>query len=205
MIKAATSYLVLILLCGSQLRLAAQTSPNIIAGEEAARRQADSIQLRKTLVDARALKTSGDFPAAARKYEEALALVQRIGVGIDKERTETISGFVAVRLELAQKAQKRGDLAEADAQITRALRVDPKNPAAEKFKADNDRRILAQNGKVPSREELARIPEVRGERVKTSTLVQDARLWLRMSICRIVPAGAQLSRATFGSTFKALP
>jgi tetratricopeptide (TPR) repeat protein len=194
MIKAATSYLVLILLCGSQLQLAAQTSPNIIAGEEAARRQADTIQLRKTLVDASALKKSGDLPAAARKYEEALALVQRVGVGIDRERGETIAGFVAVRLELAQQAQKRGDLNEADAQITRALRVDPKNPAAEKFKLDNDRRIAGQRGRVPSREELARIPEVRGERVKTSTLVQDARLLMEMG--KLDEAEAKLKQAT---------
>src|SRR5207247_2566193 len=126
MIKAATSYLVLFLLCGSQIKLAAQPSALSTASEEAVRRQADTIQLRRVLAEARETRGSGDLAGAARKYEEALALVQRVGVGIDKERDETISGFVAVRLELAQKAQKRGDLGEAEAQIRRALRVEPR-------------------------------------------------------------------------------
>ncbi len=196
MIKAATSYLFLFLLCGSQIQLAAQTSATSTASEEAVRRQSDTIQLRRVLAEARGARGGGDLAGAARKYEEALALVQRVGVGIDKEREETITGFVAVRLELAQKAQKHGDLSEADAQIRRALRVDPKNAALLKFKDDNDRRIAAQTGKVPSKEELARVPEAHDE-PDTEALrlwFQDARLLMEMG--KLDEAQAKLLQAT---------
>src|SRR4051812_17587024 len=101
MIKAATTTVILVLLCASAPAALAQTTPAQLAGEEAVHRQADLIQLRKTLADARAARAKKDLTTAAKRYEDALALVQRVGVGVEKEREETIAGFAAVRLQLA--------------------------------------------------------------------------------------------------------
>ncbi|MEW6161364.1 MAG: hypothetical protein AB1813_28380, partial [Verrucomicrobiota bacterium] len=176
MIKAATITLTLILLWGAALPQSAQAQPANIAAEEAARRQAAAIELRKTLAEAEKTQKQGDLANAARLYEKAYTLVQSIGTGIEKERKETITGLAKVRLELAERASKRGDLSEADAQVLRVLKVDPKNAQAQQFKKENDRALEAQRGRVPSKAVTERLPDFREERIATSTLVQDARL-----------------------------
>ena len=66
--------------------------------------QANTILLRQKLEDAKAAAARGDLPGAAQLYEDAKALVDQIGSGIDAETAQTISGLVATRLELARQA-----------------------------------------------------------------------------------------------------
>ena len=77
--------------------------------------QANTILLRQKLEDAKAAAARGDLPGAAKLYEDAMALVNQIGSGIDAETAQTISGLVDTRLELARQAQHNGDYLAADA------------------------------------------------------------------------------------------
>jgi tetratricopeptide (TPR) repeat protein len=152
MIKVVSTSLILIVLFGSPSRSLAQNAADAasrVAQEEAVRRQGKTFQLRATLADAQELQSRGELAAASKKYEEAWDLVQSIGVNIDRERLETMQGFSDVRMQLARKAQSRGDLAEADAQVKRVLIVDPKNTVAQNFKQQNDRAIQERLGKEP--------------------------------------------------------
>jgi len=105
-----------------------------MAVNQAVVRQAYTIELRQKLEDAKSAAARGDLPGAANLYEDAKALVDQIGSGIDAETAQTISGFVATRLELARRAQHDGNLLEANTQVARALKVDPHNAAALDFK-----------------------------------------------------------------------
>jgi tetratricopeptide (TPR) repeat protein len=194
MIKTVTTVTVsLALLIGTTARLYGQPTASQIAADEAVKREAMTIQLRRTLEDAQKLRKKGDLEAAARLFEEAYSTVQSIGVGVETERTEAISGLVAVNLELAEQAQRRSDLTEADTRVKRALRVDPKNEAAQKFKKKNDDLIEQKRGQVASQEVRSRLPDIREERIKTSTLVQDGRLLIEMG--RVDEAEAKLKEA----------
>ena len=91
MIKAATTTLIVLLLAGPAAPQAlAQASAAQIAGEEAVRRQAQTIELRQTLEQAEQAKAKGDLSSAAQLYEKAWDLVQRIGTRIEAEREQTI-------------------------------------------------------------------------------------------------------------------
>src|SRR5262245_60430414 len=100
MSKTVTTVTVsLVLLLGAAVPLFGQPTAAQTAADEAVKREAATIQLRKTLEDAQKIRKKGDLEAAARLYEEAYALVLSIGVGIETERAETISGLVSVNLE----------------------------------------------------------------------------------------------------------
>jgi len=116
-----------------------------------------------------------------------------VGVGIEPEKKEMIEGLSEVRLELAHQAQARGDLGEADVQVNRVLRIDPKNEDAQKFKLDNDKKIAEHAGKQPSKAVVSQLPEIKAEQVKTSILVQDARFLMEMG--RLDEAEAKLNQA----------
>src|SRR5436190_9063915 len=89
----------------------AQRAPEDDAIKEAIRRQADVISLRQKLAQARDADARKDLAAAGTFYESAYKLVESIGtVGITNETAQTVAGLGAVRLELARRAQKRGDL-----------------------------------------------------------------------------------------------
>src|ERR1700761_8110765 len=88
--------------------LPAQTSGNYeaTAANTAAMREANTIVLRQTLVDANAAVQQKDLDRAQQKYEQAYKLVQDIGpISIPREASETISGLVAVHMELAREAE----------------------------------------------------------------------------------------------------
>jgi Tfp pilus assembly protein PilF len=55
--------------------------------------------------------------------------------GVEAEAEEVRIGLAAVRLELAQMAQARGDLREARVHIQDVLRVDPSNARALEMRA----------------------------------------------------------------------
>ena len=85
---------------------------NKSAGDMAVNRaiydQANTIVLRHKLEDAKAAAERGDLHAAARLYEDAKALVDQIGSGIDAEAAQTISGLSATWLEIARQDQHAG-------------------------------------------------------------------------------------------------
>ncbi|HEV8544155.1 MAG TPA: hypothetical protein VGR78_17330 [Verrucomicrobiae bacterium] len=198
MIKVVSTSLIFIALFGTLPRIFAQdavavAAANQAAAEEAVRREAAKVELRKSLAEAQALQAKGDLVAASKEYEKAYDLVQRIGVQIDAERAETIKGLAETRLELARRAQNKGNLEEATKQVDRVLRVDPKNTAAQEFKAKNDKMVADLRGKEPSKDIVERIPEIRNDRVATSTLVQDARLLMEMGKLDEAEAKLQLA------------
>jgi tetratricopeptide (TPR) repeat protein len=171
---------------------AAQLAPAEVAADEASRRQEAVILLRRTLAADQGLATR-DLDAASRLYEEAFRWVQLIGVGIDAETQETISGLAHVRLELAHRAQRRRDFQEASLHINRVLAIDPLNEQAIRMKRDNDRALEALAGRVPSPEVLALAPEVRAQRIQAQTHVQNGKALYEMG--RIPEAEAELKQA----------
>jgi Flp pilus assembly secretin CpaC/tetratricopeptide (TPR) repeat protein len=194
MIKAATrSILILLLLAAGSPRFFAQPSPEDIATAEAVRRQANMIDLRRTLEDAARVQKQGELTHAAQLYEKALDLIRDIGVGVDAETREAVAGLTTVRLQLAEQARRNGNLDEASAQVHRVLTVDAHNPAALKLKAELDRAIADRQGKVPSKEIIDRVPEVKQDQIATSTLVQDGRMLIEMG--KLDEAEAKLKEA----------
>src|SRR2546427_1648453 len=159
MTKAA-NLLGLFLLLASTAPSMAQPAPADSATDEAVRRQGATIMLRQRLAEAKVALDKADLVGASEHYERAYELAQTIGVGIDAEFQETVSGLATVRLTLAKQAQQRGRFGEADLHVKRVLTVDPKNEVALRFKKENDKALDALKGRVPSREVQALLPEV---------------------------------------------
>ena len=180
MTKAASYSIAFIFLLASFARLPAQTSATDMAVNRAVINQANTIVLRQKLVEAKGAVARGELVAAARLYQEAYALTLQIGSGIDAETAQTISGLAATRLELAREAQSRGDLIEADKQVTQVLQVDPQNPAALAFKKQNDQMIVAMRGKMPDAATLDQVPAIVGEKTDANTLVRDGKMLYEM-------------------------
>src|SRR5665213_1041492 len=181
MTKVVFIPLVLIFLLAATAPSPAQpTSATDVAVNEAVMRQAYTIELRQKLADAKSDVARGDLPGAAKLYEEAYTLTQQIGSGIDAETAQTISGLVAVRLELARRAQSRNDLHEADTEVGRVLKIEPQNAAALAFKKQNDQMIAAMRGHVPDAQTLEQVPAVTNEKVDAGTLAQDGKLLYEM-------------------------
>src|ERR1051326_433741 len=105
--KAATLPLGLVLFLASAGFILAQAPPQETAVNEAVIRQADRIALRQKLADARAAQDRRDLLKAAKLYDDAWELVQRVGANVEAEASMTRSGLAAVRLELARAAQHR--------------------------------------------------------------------------------------------------
>jgi type II secretory pathway component GspD/PulD (secretin) len=181
MMKAATLPLALTLLLTAVPAAPAQTPPQETAVNEAVYRQANRIALRQKLVDARAAQDRRAPATAAKIYDDAWDLVQRIGSGVDAEREQTVAGLAAVRLELARAAQRKGDYAEARTQVDDVLRVEPTNAAAIEFKSGNEKLLAEQRGTIPSQEVRSQVPAIVEERVKASTLVHDGKLLYEMN------------------------
>ena len=180
MMKAATLPLALTLLLAAIPAVPAQTTPSDAAINEAVYRQANQIALRQKLVDARAAQDRRALVPAAKLYDDAWDLVQKIGSGVDAERDQTIAGLAAVRLELAHAAQHKGDYKEARIQVDDVLRVDPTNAAAIEFRSGNEKLLAGQRGTIPSDEVTSQIPAILEERVKVGTLVHDGKLLYEM-------------------------
>ncbi len=172
----------------------AQQTPAQTAEEESVRREENAILLRKVLKDAREDQKKGDLGSAAKLYEEAWALVQKIGdAGIEKERKETVAGFCAVYYELAKKSVTRAQYGEAKNQVNRILKIDPKNANAQKLLAEVEKTLSEQEGRRPSKETLAMLPEVERAKVTTATMVQDGKLLFEMG--KLEEAAAKLHAA----------
>ena len=101
--------------------------------------QANTIVLRQKLEDAKAAAARGDLPGAAKLYEDAKALVDQIGSGIDAETAQTISGLVGhVAGDSRARINAPAICGWPTRNVTRALKVDPHNAAAIAFKKEND-------------------------------------------------------------------
>jgi tetratricopeptide (TPR) repeat protein len=177
MTKAVSILLGFVLLLASSAGLSAQTSAADMAVNQAVLDQANTILLRQKLVDAKTAGTRGDLLGAAKLYEDAYALVQEINSGIDSETAQTISGLISVRLVLARQAQGNGDLHEADTEVSRALKIDPRNVTAIEFKRQNDQMIEASRGRVPDVQTVESVRELaKNQLPEAATLVQDGKL-----------------------------
>jgi type II secretory pathway component GspD/PulD (secretin) len=176
MIKTATLPVGLIFLLATAPASWSQAPAEETAINEAVYRQANVVTLRKKLAEARAAQDRHAPVAAAKLYDEAWDLVQKIGSGIEAERAQTIAGLAAARLDLARAAQRRENFQEAEAQIKDVLRVDPSNAAALEFKRGNAKLLAEQRGTIPSPETQAQVPAVLEEKVQASTLVHDGKL-----------------------------
>jgi len=183
-----------LLAAGAPLAARGQTSPSAIAQEEAVRRQEMTILLRTTLRQAAEARSQGKLQEAARLYEKAWQLVQQIGPArIDQEYRETLAGFSAVYLQLAEDAYTRANYTDARIRVNRVLRVNPKNREAQAFRVKVEKKLKELEGRMPSKEVQALIPEERKKRVEVGTLVQDGKMLYEMG--RYDEAEAKLRKA----------
>jgi type II secretory pathway component GspD/PulD (secretin)/tetratricopeptide (TPR) repeat protein len=146
------------------------------AVNEAVVRQAARIDLHKKMADAQAAERKGMLVDAAKLYEDCLALLRKIGAGAEQEAATVIPGFVNVRLQLADQAMRRMDFVEADNQLARVLKEDPKNPKALEMRTALAKAKAESEGLMPSSETLAKLPEANQIRVRASTMVQDGKV-----------------------------
>ncbi|OQB91560.1 MAG: Type II secretion system protein D precursor [Verrucomicrobia bacterium ADurb.Bin118] len=193
MIKITSFRLCCALLVAGTFGVLAQSAVTDAAIVEAVRRQAATIDLRLKLEEAEGALARKDLPVAAKLYEEAYELVQKIGSGIDAEQEQTVKGLAGVRMTLAREAAKRGNYREADVQVTRVLKVSPKDPDALAFKRENDQDLKAQYLRLPNPETEEQLPGFKQERTDAAKLVQDGRLLLEHG--KLIEAEAKLNEA----------
>src|SRR5579884_658608 len=152
-------------------------SPINMAGDEAIRRQAKTIQLRRTLVEAQEARARGDLLGAHKLYEQCYGLVQEIGPGgIGPEASQTIAGLSEVLMALAREDQRQQHYKDAEELFTRMLVVDPKNQIAIDAKRDNERRLEAQRGTIPDQDHINKIHDFREQEIQAATHVQNGKL-----------------------------
>src|SRR5690349_11640244 len=122
MTNVASRYFGLMLLIATTVSGVAQSNPVDDAVKEAIRREHEKVLLNQKLTEANEAAGRRDLPTAMRLYEEAYTSVGKIGGGdTGPAADQTRRGLVAVRLELAQQAAKRGDLQEVKTQTDRVL------------------------------------------------------------------------------------
>ncbi|HTL17963.1 MAG TPA: hypothetical protein VL793_12045, partial [Patescibacteria group bacterium] len=193
MTKAVIITIGILLLVAWVAPLQAQPTPAKLAEDEAVRREEAKILLRQKLSDAQEAQRVGRLIEASKLYEEAYTLGQYVGEVVEDENRQVLSGLVAVRLQLAEQAQKSGNYEEADSQLTRVLKVDPKNAVATALKSKNDKLLEGIKGMAPGNEVLAEGAEIKQEKIKNSQLVQEGRFFLEMG--RLDEAEAKLKEA----------
>jgi len=160
MTKAASLTLGMIILAGPMGW--AQPVATDAAISEAVRRQANTILLRQKLADAQVAQSRQDLPVAVKLYEDAYTLVEGIGDRVSPEAATTVAGLTSVRLELARAAQKRDELNEVRKQLTRVLKVDPKNKQAIAGIVEIVRLYEAEIGRLVAAGNDARVVELAG-------------------------------------------
>jgi type II secretory pathway component GspD/PulD (secretin)/tetratricopeptide (TPR) repeat protein len=165
------------LLLYSILLASAQTtiSPTDDAVRESVRRDAAKIELRQKIADAQAAQRRGELSGAAKLYEDALALIDKISTGVELEYREVVKGIATVRAALAEQAMRRGDFAEADTHINRVLKLDPRNEAVLVLRQKNEQEKRRAVGMRPSQTTLSQIPDIQAQKITSATLVQDGK------------------------------
>ncbi|HZQ47154.1 MAG TPA: hypothetical protein VFC07_09090, partial [Verrucomicrobiae bacterium] len=110
MIKAASPLFSLIFFVAFALASTApkafgdSVTPVADATDEAVRREAMVMTLRKNLAIAQSAQQQQDLPAALRLYKDCYVLGQKIGGGVEPEMKQTVFGASAVSLMLAHQA-----------------------------------------------------------------------------------------------------
>lgn len=160
--------------------VAPQAAPTTDAVREAVRRQFNVKILRQKLDEARLAEQRRDLVTSAKLYDDAWALIESIGPGVESEAQITVTGLTAARMELARQAQRHGDYKEADVEVRDVLRVNGKDIAALEFKRANDHIIDVQRGTQPSPEVVDTLPQIRTNKIEIQTLVQDGRLLFQL-------------------------
>jgi tetratricopeptide (TPR) repeat protein len=182
MIKAVLFPIPLILLMAATVVSAQSASSfDTNAVNEAVMREANTIVLRQKLTAANAAVQQKDLESAVKLYEDAYSLAQSIGpMSIPQEWSETISGLVAVHMELAREAERQGDLHMADVHVSRVLTVDPTNAEALAFKKQNDLLIAQTRGTQPDMATLQEAPAIQSQRTDAATLARDGQMLYEM-------------------------
>lgn len=177
MIRSFQLFLGVSLLVTGSTAAFAQSAPTDVASSEAVLRDAARVELGQKLAVAQEAALRGDLDASAKMYEQCVKLVERIGsTRIEAENAAVVSGLTDVRMQLAESARKRGDLREADIQVSRVLKVNPSSERAIAFKAENDKRLKEMAGMMPDQATQSLVPEWQTNRVANSTKVQNAKL-----------------------------
>src|SRR5579859_3075836 len=92
--------------------------PVAAASDEAIRRQALTIQLRRTLAEAQVARQHGDLITAHKLYERCFDYVTQIGPGgIESEAKQTVLGLSAVLFDMARQYQVEHRFDKADEQF----------------------------------------------------------------------------------------
>ena len=155
-------------------------SPEQLAVDDAIHRQANQIEARNKLEQARGAEQRKDLRTAAKLYDDAWALAEGVGPSADPEMKMAVSGLISVRMQLAVVAEHRGDFNEADVQVSDVLRVDSRNEAALQFKMSNDRMVDLARGKTPSSGAIEAAKAAHEENIQTAQLVQDGKLMFQL-------------------------
>jgi tetratricopeptide (TPR) repeat protein len=190
----AASVMGVVWLAADAVTLCAQTAVDQTVVEEAVRRQEQAILMRKKLADAQAAQQRKDWNTAVKLYEDALELGKRIGPTVEAENQQVVSGLVTCRIELAKEAQKWGRYGDAEAQLSRAFAVAPRDARLPKLMEENQR-LLAENRRTsPSKEITEKVlPEIEKLREQVDIMVQDGKLLYEVG--RLDEAEARLREA----------
>jgi tetratricopeptide (TPR) repeat protein len=193
MTKVALAFLGLAAVLALPATAPAQNDNTAIAVNEAVLRQANTIVLRQQLTAARRAQQSGDVVGAAKLYQQSTELAQKIGSGIDVEKTQAINGLLQTRLTIAREDQLHGDYRDANNQIQQVLNADAKNAQALAFKKQNDALIAANKGQIPDAATAEQVPQIAAQKTDAGTLVRDGQLLYEMG--KFDEAEAKLNQA----------
>ena len=195
MIYSALSSLCLVaLLFATTVSVRAQAANDAQAAiDDSIRRQALTLKMRQILTDAQATQKRNETAAAAKKYEDALALIAQIGANVEPEKKLIVGGLIEARLQLADQAMRRTDYGAATLQLDRVLKLDPRNVAGLEMKKANNALVAEGKGRRPTDEQLNKIPEVVSLQYKTGELVQNGKLLYEMG--RMDEAQVELKKA----------
>ncbi|MEC7882477.1 MAG: hypothetical protein VYB35_06175, partial [Verrucomicrobiota bacterium] len=155
-----------------------------LAAREAVRRQGEIQQLGKLLQQAETVEASGNLLDASKLYEAAQGKVESVGInakGIEVERAAAIEGLTRVRLGLADKYAKSGQMTEARKEVKRVLVVAPNNLTARERLQEIDAGLAKMRGRMPTEQALEDVKGVVDEKIQAATLVQDGKLFYEMA------------------------
>src|SRR5262245_3994944 len=111
--RLVRSFIVLFLLLAfCRPAVEAQKTPAQLVEEEAARREEALILLRQKLREAQEAQKLGRISDASKLYEDAYERAVFVGDLAEPEMRQIVPGLVQVRMQLAESAQKAGNLEE---------------------------------------------------------------------------------------------
>ena len=167
-----------------------------LAEQEAVKRQETTIRLHQKVIEAAEAEQKHRVVDASKLYEEAYVLIPSAVVNdprANADKAAAVDGLVRMRIELANRARKNGDLIEAQIEINAAVLVCPQNESLRRMKAEMDRDVEESRGTRPSLDTLKKIPEEQKIKIDVATKVQNGKLLYEMG--RLKEADAELKEA----------